>query len=182
MSQVRTNSIVPVGGIPAGATGGGIIQMVQTNVTTNSSQSTSTTYADITNMSVSITPRSSSNKILLMCALSYSSDTTNAEIAFRMIRDSTVINVHTGSGTHVTDATWGTADASTTANAGWNMGNWSQSFIDAPATTSSITYKIQTASGFEQPAHTLYINRAYNTSATEGIWTTSNLIAMEVSG
>ena len=30
MSQLKVNSIVPVGGLPSGATGGGIIQTVQT--------------------------------------------------------------------------------------------------------------------------------------------------------
>lgn len=33
MSQIRTNSIVPSGGVPAGADGGGIIQVVENNTT-----------------------------------------------------------------------------------------------------------------------------------------------------
>jgi len=182
MSQVRTNSIVPVGGIPAGASGGGIIQVVQTNLTAAQSQSTSTTYADITNMSVSITPRSSSSKVLLMWALSFCADTTNAEMAFRLVRSSTAISINTSSGTFVTQATWGVGDAATAVNTNWNTGNWSQSFVDSPATTSSTTYKIQFASGFMQAATTLYINRSAVTSSSEGVWSTSNFIAMEVSG
>ena len=65
MSQLRTNSIVPVGGIPAGASGGGIIQVVQT-VKTDDASTTSNSYTDITGLSVTITPRSTSNKILII--------------------------------------------------------------------------------------------------------------------
>ena len=40
MSQLKVNSIVPVGGLPAGATAGGIIQIVQTKKTDTASNST----------------------------------------------------------------------------------------------------------------------------------------------
>ena len=41
MSQLKVNSIVPVGGLPSGASGGGIIQVVQA-VKTNTASTTST--------------------------------------------------------------------------------------------------------------------------------------------
>jgi len=43
MSQVRTNSIVPAGGIPGGASGGGIIQCVSTTKTDIFSSTTTMT-------------------------------------------------------------------------------------------------------------------------------------------
>ena len=61
MSQLKVNSIVPVGGLPSGANGG-IIQCVQTVKTDTTSQSLtgSSNFFDISGMSVSITPSSNS--------------------------------------------------------------------------------------------------------------------------
>jgi hypothetical protein len=71
MSQLRTNSIVPVGGIPAGASGGGVIQAV-TVYKTDEFFTTSTSPTDVTGLSLTITPRSTSNKILIISNVSYS--------------------------------------------------------------------------------------------------------------
>ena len=63
MSQLKVNSIVPVGGLSSGASGG-IIQTVQT-VNTDTTSTYSTTMVDCSGMAVTITPSSSSNKILV---------------------------------------------------------------------------------------------------------------------
>ena len=63
MSELRTNRIVPRDGLPSGASGGGIIQVVQ-SVVTSSSTGTGATAASV--MTCSITPTSSANKILVM--------------------------------------------------------------------------------------------------------------------
>ena len=66
MSQLKVNSIVPVGGLPSGADGG-IIQTVQTvkSDVTSQSGSSSGTFFDISGMSATITPSSNSNKVLV---------------------------------------------------------------------------------------------------------------------
>ena len=63
MSELRTNSIVPRNGLPIGAAGGGIIQVVQVVET---AQYTVTGYNFTTVMSASIIPSRTSNKILVM--------------------------------------------------------------------------------------------------------------------
>ena len=63
MSELRTNRIVPRDGLPSGASGGGIIQVVQ-SVVTSSSTGTGATAASV--MTCGITPTSSANKILVM--------------------------------------------------------------------------------------------------------------------
>ena len=66
MSELRTNKIYPRDGLPAGATAGGIIQMVEV---TNTDQTTfGSTPSDwtATGFSASITPTSASNKVLVM--------------------------------------------------------------------------------------------------------------------
>ena len=63
MSELRTNSIVPRNGLPTGANGGGIIQVVQVVET---AQYTVSDYNFTTVMSASIIPSRTSNKILVM--------------------------------------------------------------------------------------------------------------------
>ena len=63
MSELRTNRIVPRDGLPAGASGG-IIQ-VKSTTKTDTFSTTSSSYTDITGLSVSITPTRSDSKILI---------------------------------------------------------------------------------------------------------------------
>ena len=64
MSQLKVNSIVPVGGLPAGATGGGIIQIVKSEKTDVVSSTTLNSFTDLTGANVTITPSSNSNNCL----------------------------------------------------------------------------------------------------------------------
>ena len=73
----------------AEAGGGKILQVVQTFKTDAFSRS-STTFGDITGMNVSITPASTSNKILITCHLSVGTQ-GNGYVGFRLLRDSTNI-------------------------------------------------------------------------------------------
>ena len=62
MSQLKVNSIVPVGGLASGA-GGGVIQTVQTVDNTATTSISTTSYTDAGSLNVSITPTTTSNKI-----------------------------------------------------------------------------------------------------------------------
>ena len=67
MSQLKVNSIVPVGGLPAGASGGGIIQVVQTVKSDTFSESLGANTNSSTNcIQVTITPSSNSNNVLII--------------------------------------------------------------------------------------------------------------------
>ena len=176
MSQLRTNSIVPVGGIPAGADGGGIIQVVQT-VKTDDASTTSNSYTDITGLSVTITPRSTSNKILIMMNVNIG-HSTNATTGFRIIRGaSTDIASGTYAGSGYSAATVG---GRISVSDDGNLFAFSMQYLDSPATTSATTYKIQWAT----QSATAYINRA--ASSTGGGFSRctsiSTLLAVEVSG
>ena len=70
MSQLKVNSIVPAGGLLSGSNGG-IIQVKQTikkDVFTFT-QTVANGYTDLTGLSVTITPSSSSNKILVVSTI-----------------------------------------------------------------------------------------------------------------
>tara|TARA_B100000963_G_C22330682_1_gene538504 strand:+ start:77 stop:610 length:534 start_codon:yes stop_codon:yes gene_type:complete len=64
MSQLKVNSIVPVTGLPSGSNGG-IIQVVNSHLKTRQSISASTSFQS-TGLSASITPSSSTSKILVI--------------------------------------------------------------------------------------------------------------------
>ena len=63
MSELRTNRIVPRDGLVSGASGG-VIQ-VKSTTKTDTFTTNSTSFTDITGLSVSITPTISDSKILV---------------------------------------------------------------------------------------------------------------------
>ena len=141
MSTIKVNSIIPVSGVPTGG-GGGIVQIKQTTKTdtfTTSSQS----YTDVTGLSVSITPASSSNKILIILVIKVGAGHEDAAFAGRLVRGSTAIYVGNASGASGrTLGSFGTSRQS--GNAGYDIIQDRQAvFLDSPSTTSSTTYKVQ---------------------------------------
>jgi len=129
---------------------GNVLQVVSTTKTdtfTNSSAS----FVDITGLSVSITPTSSSSKIFVMYSLMTGENTSNFPM-IRLVRDSTAIAVGDASGSRVqvSSVAWGSGGNNAT-----NM--QSMNFLDSPATTSSTTYKLQISGA--TAGVTNYINR-----------------------
>ena len=168
MSQIKVNSIVPAGGLVSGSNGG-IIQVVQT-VKTDTFSKQSTAFADITGLSATITPSSSSNKILVEARIYLSAGNSAGTSAAKLnfVRGSTNIGQpSSGSSNHeATFYSWGSNNY---------MEPHSMNFLDSPATTSATTYKIQI--GADGSAATLYVNRYYSNNNYLGI---STLTLMEV--
>ena len=99
MSQIKVNSIVPVGGLPSGANGG-IIQTIQT-AKTDTFSTTSSTFTDVTGLSATITPSSNSNKVLVKVSLGFVSGySSNSAVYphFVLVRGSTEIGKGDASG------------------------------------------------------------------------------------
>jgi len=178
MSQLRTNSIVPVGGIPAGASGGGIIQVVSVESTTNGSTN-STTFIDFPGLTATITPRSTSSKILVnVCMVVCHQDLYSAYT--RLLRGSTKI-LPNGTGTE------SYAYSLRTSGNGYDSPVTTLTYLDSPATTSATTYKVQisdTGGGY-----TTFYNRSRLIDATSngttnvsGGYYSSTIILYEVSG
>lgn len=142
MSELRTNKIYPRDGLPAGASGGGIIQCVQT-VTTSGVAYNNTTFADIpspASLSVSITPQSSSNKILVIADISIGGASAQYNI-FQLVRNSTNIYEGTDAKTYIGSKIWyPRSDSNLDA---FSVGNINMVFLDSPSTTSAVTYKVQ---------------------------------------
>jgi hypothetical protein len=117
----------------AWAPAGTVLQVV--NVTYGSATSTGSTSRSDTGLSASITPSSSSNKILVfvnMAGCSKNSGTsTGPYMAFWLMRNSTDIIKFEGEVGYT---------GNTNAN---STGACSTTYLDSPATTSSTTYKVQ---------------------------------------
>ena len=135
MSVLRTNKIYPRDGLPAGASGGGIIQTVTANDTTSTTLN-STTYAD-TGLSASITPTSSSNKILIYLTIPAQAYRAALEpgAGLRLLRG----------GTQIIEYPYAyTMEAAPSANSRvFFTYVFNSQYLDSPATTSSVTYKVQ---------------------------------------
>ena len=136
-SQIRVDSIVPTTGVPTGG-GGGTVQCVQ-DVLTSTVTVTSTSFTDV-GLSATITPRSNSNKILAIADIS-SSGSNGQYIMFQLVRDSTNIYLGTDSKTYIASKVFYPHAPST--DDGNAIGNTNVFFLDSPATTSPVTYKVQ---------------------------------------
>lgn len=131
-----TSGTVLTSGTNTNFPAGSVLQVVQGTYATFTSSSSST-YAD-TGLSATITPSSSSNKILIFSTiLGVGKNTGNTKVGLRVLRGSTAINVFS-------TETCRSADYGSTAQV--DVGTVSAIDLDSPATTSSTTYKIQLAS------------------------------------
>jgi hypothetical protein len=155
---------------------GSVIQVVQTVKTnTFSTTSASGTFADITGLSVSITPSSASNKILILAEVRAATPSSNGSF-IRAMRDSTAIYVgDSGGGSRVRVSAQGyNADGNSNTNL-------TIMYLDSPSTTSSTTYKIQACAG--GTSGTVYVNRSDNNS--DNVFTgmsASSITVMEIKG
>lgn len=157
--QKRDGSTFPLGKIG---------QVVSTTKTDGFSTS-STAVTDVTGLSVSITPTSTSSKILILVDGNVSDTGPTYEGAMKLFRDSTEICKGTnGSATNI-----GFDNAR--RNSGGNESKkFSMNFLDSPNTTSTITFKI--AIKLNQ-SNTFYINRT-GSSDTNSL--ASTITVMEV--
>ena len=129
MSELRTNRIVPRDGLPSGSSGG-VIQ-VRYGFTTSIVNSSTSSYVD-SGITATITPTRSDSKVLVMTSISgVQKNTSDTYLKARLLRDSTeVALLDDGAGY-------------TNSNAFNIVGTVTTNCVDSPATTSSVTYKVQ---------------------------------------
>jgi hypothetical protein len=134
----------------------GAVQVLNT-VKTDTFTLGSTSFTDITGLSVSITPTSASNKVLVV-AMVQGAGTAAASSGFlRLVRDATNIGLGDTAGTR-------TRVSGMLARGGLTAGDMVTStmvYLDSPATTSATTYKVQLAG---QTGTTVFVNRAESDS------------------
>jgi hypothetical protein len=147
---------------------GNVIQVVQSVKTTLQSISTTAgTYYDISDLSVSITPTSSSSKILVMFNIGACGTNSTGDLIFRLNRNATVIAVGQSSATFTSAAAVRTLNSELSSTP-------SMTFLDSPATTSSTTYKV---TGANTSNGTMTIN---GRQADSAFCTVSSITVMEI--
>ena len=147
-----------------GASGGKILQVVSTFVNTGFS-TTSTSFVDVTGHTATITPTAATSKILIMYScFTYHSNTGRIR-PLNLVRD----------GSNICQPASGTEPATMNPYLVSSLGvqHAVVNFLDSPATTSSVVYKIQS----KTDVGTVYVGRDSGTVLTSP----ANLTLMEVS-
>ena len=131
ITKLNNLSISAVTALPSGV-GGKVLQVVNADTGTQVN-TTSTSFID-TNLTASITPSSTSNKILVIINQSCAKNDSDTWCTFQILRGATQIGGNP-SGESI----------GYTSNSEYNfMGmTYNVNFLDTPSTTSSVTYKTQ---------------------------------------
>ena len=159
-------SAVTSAGLPSGT----VLQVKQTVVDSALTVSApgETTFVDISGMSVTITPSSASNKILIMYNIMVGWQNTGQNLSVRLARGSTTFVGTGGSNNNATSYFRTHTDAIQTDTS-------ANFYLDSPASTNALTYKLQWALG----SGNIYLNRRHNDSYYVTI---SDILAMEIAG
>jgi len=146
-------------------------QSVQTVDTTRQTYSGSATAPgqEITVLNTTITPRSTSSKILVTVCINYSCLVNTSQfVLFRLTRNSTEIGTSTGLNTKgISSASYEDGEVTT-------ISNKIIQFLDSPNTTSPVTYRIHNYG--PTSAQQLYLNYAVNDNTVS---TSSTMILQE---
>ena len=177
---------ISAGGLPDGCiqsadlasgVGGKILQVVQT-VKTDTFSANHQSLVDVTGLSVSITPSSSSNKVLVTYDLNISAANGSYHVHVFLVKGSTKIYLGDAEGSRTRSSNY----IMTTNDSTGHMQYYPLhgEFLDSPATTNATTYKIQVL-GQNSSNNTLFVNRTnYNADDAGVNRTVSQITAKEV--
>jgi hypothetical protein len=133
--------------------GGGAVLAVKVAIKTDTQSLASATWTDITSLSITYSPTSSSNNILVVAQVQGGASIASCSAAFRLVRDSTPIGIADAAGSRIQ------ASAVSYPAADGQMVTAAMSVLDSPATTSSTVYKVQFRRFFDTGSGTVYVNR-----------------------
>ena len=178
-SQLRVDKILPVDGAPTNG-GGGIIQVVSTTKNDVSSNDDTTSASDWTGhgLSVTITPKFSTSKILITVFISLGFDTSE-NIWYRLFKGGSELTGSIGNqvGSNRKRATAGTYFKGDD----WAIESIPINYLDTAGSTSALTYT-PAFNQFSTNNKTLYVNStASQTDSVSYPTLISTMTAMEVS-
>jgi guanyl-specific ribonuclease Sa len=194
MSPITVAGTGTLSGVTAGLTAAsmpaGSVVQIQSTYKGDTFSTTSTSWTDITGLSVSITPTSASNDILVICHMGGASTRQNNldhGNGIRVMRD-------VGGGGYSNDNKLNGAEAGNRERiafkgVGWSLNNdhipggVGFSGIDDPSTTSAVTYKLQNRC--QDSGYGFYLNGNVSNADDGQIFSArpyTSLIAMEIKG
>jgi len=172
---LNNNSLSSVTALPAAIPTGKVLQVVTANKTDTFSTS-STSYTDVTGLSVSITPSSSSNKIFVMAHAAIDHGDSRA-MMIQLVRGSTALHIGTAASNRPGATFFTFSD-----QGGDNTVHYTGAFqyLDTPSTTSATTYKLQARISSLNAG---YINRTRNDNdSNSNARAASGITVMEIAG
>ena len=173
-SSVTATSFFGSGAGLSGVSAGKILQVVSTTKTDTFS-SNSDSFTDLTGLSVTITPTSTSSKILFSATLCYGMSADGYGSA-RLVRDSTPIGVAPVAGNRTVCG----FPMQMNLNANNKLYTLTYQYLDSPNTTSATTYKLQGRT-YSGDSRTFTINKTQlDSNSSYHHRGESRVIAMEV--
>jgi hypothetical protein len=164
----------------ANAPSGSVIQVITVNKTNTFASSTgdTSTWQDVTDLSITITPQNTSSRIMVLAMLQIGK--TSFSSYWRIVRNGTAIFVADAASNR--PRTTFAAMPSDEANSDQHQTASGMTWIDSPSTTSAVTYKIQCQQ--QSAGRIAYINRggADRNEPTYDPRTASSFTVMEISG
>jgi hypothetical protein len=149
---------------------GSVLQVVSATKTDTFSTATTGSFVDVTGLSVSITPSTATNKILVFYNISGTNN--NNQAWFSLFRGATQISVGIAAGSRLQVSGGNFYDGNVSS-----LAQWGSTFLDSPATTSATTYKLAVRSG----SATTFVNRSNSYSDTTDHGTAvSTITVMEI--
>ncbi len=135
---------------------GGKIGQVLSAAKTDTFSRNSSSFGDITGISVDITPAATTSKVLVLVDLKVGAEHGDGDFHLRLVRGSTVIYARTTADNRKNGFAGRSKFQLDNANGEAIMVQASAVFLDSPSTTSATTYKVQVAN---VGGRLVYINR-----------------------
>ena len=129
----------------------GVVQ-VKSTTKTDTFSVTSTSFVDVTGLTVSVTPTSASNKVLIVASVTASQAVGTNNGFMALAKGGTPIGVGDSAGLRYQ------ATVAVNATSGNYPNSFALSFLDSPATTSATTYSVQITS--HTGGSPMYVNRS----------------------
>lgn len=156
---------IPKSALPAGS----VLQVVNTAKTDTFVSSATVTDTAVTGLTVSITPTSSSSKILIICNLGIAAENAQggaAKLTRTIGASTTQLSLANSAGSRSRGSFAGSGYRGSASGYLIMMMHQSLTFLDSPATTSAITYGVQVSS----LSTGTYINRTGTDTDTADIY------------
>jgi hypothetical protein len=134
ITTASSGQSIPRAALPAGS----VLQVVSTQKGDIFTSSTANTWTDITGFSATITPTSSTSRILAMVNVGSTFGGNNT--GFRLDRNGTAVGIGDANGSYPNNTRVGVGDINAVNQNGFPA---FFTFLDSPATTSATTYKVQ---------------------------------------
>lgn len=180
MALTRINNQALTGITAAGLPSGTVLQVVG-NTYTGRFNTSSQTYVEVTGLTTSITPSSTSSKVLLQLNFTYS---INGHGGFQVYRSQggtdTLLSVGDANGSQAREVAHDYRNSGTTA---YGSDSASVTILDTPATTSAVSYKLF-AGVPHSNSYTICVNHQFSesTSHAYSAGTISTMTLMEIAG